>query len=59
MLLGTKITIMYSDIADNTVSAADGVCSSANFDSKSDVQGNSLLSSLKLDSSMNIFISRW
>ena len=38
---------MYSDIADNTVSVVDGVCSSASFDSKSDVQGNSLIVAIK------------
>ena len=39
---------MYSDIADNTISAVDGVCSSASFGSKSDVQGNSLIVTIKI-----------
>ena len=43
-----KITILYSYIADNTVSAVDGVRSSASFDSKSDVKGNSLIVAIKI-----------
>ena len=36
---------MYSDIADNTFSAIEG---SASFDSKSYVQGNSLIIAIKI-----------
>ena len=43
-----KIPILYSYIANNTVSAVDGVCSSASFDSKSDVKGNSLIVAIKI-----------
>ena len=43
-----KTTILYSYIADNAISAVDGVCSSASFDSKSDVKGNSLIVAIKI-----------